>query len=567
MAIVHIVDALLASGRISEKDAERIRKSRSAESSESFTEIILRLNLAGENEISQIYKSYFGIETIDLDTCGDDADLAGLIPKAMARKFNMVPARLEDGRIYMAMKEPLDIAAQKAARTASKQNIIPCFAIPEAIDRRTISLYENREYESAAVEIGRSMTESELSQLGSEINDLDGDASASLPAVRLVNSMIEQAASERASDIHIEPSESKVTVRMRIDGVLRQMMELPVNVRLALTSRIKVMGGMDVTEKRIPQDGRANVKVLGRNIDLRISTLPSVHGEKTVIRLLDKTAGVLDKKLIGLSEKNMKFYQDLLANTAGVILMAGPTGSGKTSTMYTMIKELTDISTNLVTLEDPVELNFPGITQVQINEKTGLTFASGLRSILRQDPDIIAIGEIRDGETAEICMRAAITGHMVLSTIHTNDAVSVFDRLKDIGVPPYLTAAGVSGIISQRLVRKICPKCRQEYEPGEHEFVLAGLERSEMEGHRFYKGCGCSGCMGTGYRGRTGVFEILPVTSKIRRCIAEDMGHEKLEEAARETGYTTLRESSLSLLLEGQTTLEEMARVVNSMDL
>ena len=567
MAIVHIVDALLASGRISEKDAERIRKSRSAESSESFTEIILRLNLAGENEISQIYKSYFGIETIDLDTCGEDADLAGLIPKAMARKFNMVPARLEDGRIYMAMKEPLDIAAQKAARTASKQNIIPCFAIPEAIDRRTISLYENREYESAAVEIGRSMTESELSQLGSEINDLDGDASASLPAVRLVNSMIEQAASERASDIHIEPSESKVTVRMRIDGVLRQMMELPVNVRLALTSRIKVMGGMDVTEKRIPQDGRANVKVLGRNIDLRISTLPSVHGEKTVIRLLDKTAGVLDKKLIGLSEKNMKFYQDLLANTAGVILMAGPTGSGKTSTMYTMIKELTDISTNLVTLEDPVELNFPGITQVQINEKTGLTFASGLRSILRQDPDIIAIGEIRDGETAEICMRAAITGHMVLSTIHTNDAVSVFDRLKDIGVPPYLTAAGVSGIISQRLVRKICPKCRQEYEPGEHEFVLAGLERSEMEGHRFYKGCGCSGCMGTGYRGRTGVFEILPVTSKIRRCIAEDMGHEKLEEAARETGYTTLRESSLSLLLEGQTTLEEMARVVNSMDL
>jgi len=315
----------------------------------------------------------------------------------------------------------------------------------------------------------------------------------------------------------------------------------------------------------VPQDGRANVRVKQSDVDLRMSTLPTIYGEKVVIRLLDKSARLLDKGRIGLTGEDLGKYERLIRQNSGVILIVGPTGSGKSSTMYTMIRELNREQVNLVTLEDPVEYNIAGINQVQINEKTGMTFSGGLRAILRQDPDIIAVGEIRDGETAQIAMRAALTGHLVLSTIHTNDAVSTVERLLDIGVEPYLIASALSGVISQRLVRRICPECREEYQPPEEELADIGLQPGTE--HKFYRGRGCPACFGTGYRGRTGVFELLIVDRKLRGAISAGAGREEIDALVRREGrFTSLADNCRRLVIEGVTTIEEARRITNSAD-
>lgn len=331
-----------------------------------------------------------------------------------------------------------------------------------------------------------------------------------------------------------------------------------------MISRIKIMGGMNIAERRIPLDGRANVRIKSQDIDLRISTLPLIYGEKVVIRLLNKSTDLLNKAGIGLSGPDLDKYAKLISNHSGVILIVGPTGSGKSSTMYTMIGELNREEVNLVTLEDPVEYNISGVNQVQINEKVDMTFANGLRSILRQDPDIIAVGEIRDGETAEIAMRAAITGHLVLSTIHTNDAISTIDRLKDIGVEPYLIASALNGIISQRLVRRICPNCKTAYKPTPEDLEILGMDRGSDV--TFYKGKGCPYCFDTGYRGRTGVFEILMMNRETRRCIAEGGSKEQLVQAAEGADYVSIRDNCRRLVLEGVTTADEARRTINSIE-
>jgi len=333
-------------------------------------------------------------------------------------------------------------------------------------------------------------------------------------------------------------------------------------LQAAVTSRIKVMSGLDITERRLPQDGRFNVKVRDKDIDLRISTLPTVYGEKIVARLLDKSGMRLSRENIGLSAEDMEKYEKLIRIKNGVILVVGPTGSGKSTTMYTMIGDMNTREVNLVTLEDPVEYNIDGVNQVQINEKVGMTFASGLRSILRQDPDIIAVGEIRDGETAEIAMRSAITGHVVLSTIHTSDALGTIERLTDMGVEPYLVASALKGVISQRLVRRICPSCRQAFEPSEEEQRELGLEY--RPGRTFYRGAGCPECFDTGYRGRTAVFEIFPLPIKVRRMIAGRAGREAIENLLMDpaSGFVSLRENAIRLVEAGQTTSEEVLRVI-----
>ena len=369
---------------------------------------------------------------------------------------------------------------------------------------------------------------------------------------------------ERVSDIHIEPRETDVAVRMRIDGMLHKILTVPKDLQSSVISRIKIMGGMNIAERRIPLDGRANVRIKSQDIDLRISTLPLIYGEKVVIRLLNKSTDLLNKAGIGLSGPDLDKYAKLISNHSGVILIVGPTGSGKSSTMYTMIGELNREEVNLVTLEDPVEYNISGVNQVQINEKVDMTFANGLRSILRQDPDIIAVGEIRDGETAEIAMRAAITGHLVLSTIHTNDAISTIDRLKDIGVEPYLIASALNGIISQRLVRRICPNCKTAYKPTQEDLEILGMDRDSDV--TFYKGKGCPYCFDTGYRGRTGVFEILMMNRETRRCIAEGGSKEQLVQAAEGADYVSIRDNCRRLVLEGVTTADEARRTINSIE-
>ena len=353
-------------------------------------------------------------------------------------------------------------------------------------------------------------------------------------------------------------------VRIRVDGSLRGIMSIPKQLQRSVIARLKVMGNMNTSERKIPQDGRAAFFLNHNEMDLRISTLPTIYGEKMVIRILDKSTQSKSKQSIGLDDNNLKRYSKLLLSTAGVILIAGPTGSGKSSTMSTMVKELNKEDVNIVTLEDPVEYNIDGVNQVQINEKTGMTFASGLRSILRQDPDIISVGEIRDGETADIAMRAAITGHLVMSTIHTSDSIATLDRLLDIGVEPYLTTSALKGVVAQRLVKKVCPSCKKAYTPTPDEFELIGME--PKEGVQFYKGEGCPNCYHTGYLGRTGVFEILLVNHKIRNLIMKHAGRDELLEAATEDGFLPLAERARQLVLEGVTTVTEAARTIHSTD-
>ena len=333
----------------------------------------------------------------------------------------------------------------------------------------------------------------------------------------------------------------------------------------SVLARLKIMGGMDVTERRVPQDGRAGVRLRNRSFDLRMTTLPTIYGEKCVIRVLDKNSAFLSRDGIGVEGKQLEQYEYLMGRPSGTILIVGPTGSGKTSTMYTMIHQLNSEQVNLMTLEDPVEYNIDGINQVQINEKTGMTFASGLRSILRQDPDIIAVGEIRDGETAEIAMRAAITGHLVLSTVHTNDALSTVERLKDIGVPNYLIAGALNGVISQRLVRTICPDCKQAYDPTAQELAELGLPADSKQ--KLFRGKGCPNCFGRGYRGRTAVFEMLVLSRRMRSAIAKGMDREDLREILRQEGdYATLQENCRRLVQDGVTTIEEARRLGSSVE-
>jgi type IV pilus assembly protein PilB len=393
-------------------------------------------------------------------------------------------------------------------------------------------------------------------------NQVGEESANQAPAIRLVNAIIERAVTERASDIHMEPRETEFSIRMRIDGLLRDVLTVPRELQAAVTSRIKVMSGLDITERRLPQDGRFNVKVRDKDIDLRVSTLPTVYGEKIVARLLDKSGMRLSRDSIGLVGDDMEKYKRLIRIKNGVILIVGPTGSGKSTTMYTMIGDLNQRDVNLVTLEDPVEYNIDGVNQVQINEKVGMTFASGLRSILRQDPDIIAIGEIRDGETADIAMRSAITGHVVLSTLHTSDALGTVERLIDMGVEPYLVASALKGVFSQRLVRRICPHCAQPYNPSEEEQGELGLEYNPER--VFYRGKGCPECFDTGYRGRTAVFEIFPLTIQVRRMIAKGSGREAIEALLKDpnSGFVSLKDNAIKLVEEGKTTSDEVLRVV-----
>ena len=379
------------------------------------------------------------------------------------------------------------------------------------------------------------------------------------PMVRLVNSIIERAFLENASDIHFEPSEEEMVVRMRIDGQLHRIMTIPVELKDSVTSRLKIMSGLDIVEKRIPQDGRAVLPMKGTDLDMRTSTLPTIYGEKVVIRILRRNEEALNRRSIGMAASEDAKIDKLLGLTSGVIMIVGPTGSGKSSTMYTLVRELLSDRTNLITLEDPVEYHIKGATQVQINEKVGLTFASGLRSILRQDPDIIMIGEIRDQETASIAVQASITGHLVVSTLHTNSSASTITRLEDMGIESYLIADSVIGVIAQRLVRRLCPFCKKPKQATRDEKEFMGMR--EEEDVTIYEPCGCSKCDNTGFKGRIGVYEIMQITPKLKTIISKREGADILKEEALKEGMHTLRMSATDYVLDGTTSFSEMVKV------
>lgn len=562
MAYKRLGDLLIAAGTITPEELD-MGLQRQKETKERLGAALISAGIITEAELIEALRLQLGIEYIDLSKTTIPISLAQVVPKNIAKQFQVVPVRMERDELYLAMSDPMNFYAIEEVKKAVRKKIVPMIATTESVEHAILVLYGNegaaRAIEAMKREAPTEEDNGEEAQFtGNILNDNINDA----PTIRLVNSIIERAILERASDIHIEPKEKELQVRMRIDGVLRKILTIPKNLQNSVISRLKIMSGMDIAERRVPQDGRFNVKNKKREFDLRVNSLPTVYGEKIVARLLDKRAGYLTPDSIGLMGDNLKKYQRAIHCTSGVILIAGPTGSGKSSTMNTMISQLNTEEVNVVTLEDPVEYNIDGVNQVQINEKTGMDFANGLRAILRQDPDIIAVGEIRDGETAQISMRAAITGHVVLSTIHTNDAVGTIERLEDIGVEPYLIATALRAVISQRLVRRICPKCKKSYEATAEEVRRLGLSTEHK--HIFYRGEGCADCFNTGYRGRIGVFEILEITPEIRPLISRQAGRPAIEQelASAHSEFKTLRENAIQLVEEGITTAEEVQRVI-----
>ena len=569
MAYRRLGELLIAAGTITEEELNRglaLQKG----TKDRLGTVLIKNGIITEDDLIEALQMQLGIEFIDLTKVNIPIEMAQAVPKNIAKQYQVVPVKIVKGELYLAMSDPLNFYAIEEVRKAVRKKVVPMVATLSAVEHAIQVLYGNEGAAKAIEEMKReAATGNEVTvQADSSFvaNQLGEESANSAPTIRLVNSIIERAITERASDIHLEPHETELCVRMRIDGMMRDILTVPRNLQGSVISRLKIMSGMDIAERRIPQDGRFNVVIKSKNIDLRISTLPTVYGEKIVARLLDKSSGTLSKEAIGLEGADLEKYEKMIHCRSGVILLVGPTGSGKSTTMYTMIDELNTREVNLVTLEDPVEYNIDGVNQVQINEKTGMTFANGLRAILRQDPDIIAVGEIRDGETAEIAMRAAITGHVVLSTVHTNDAVGTVDRLKDIGVEPYLISSALRGVISQRLVRRICPKCRKPYTPTAEELDTLGLKAAD--GLVFYKGEGCPNCFDTGYRGRIAVFEMLPITRKVRTMIADGSSRAQIEEELKspEAGFVSLRENALRLVKEGITTSSEITRVINEED-
>ena len=524
--------------------------------------VLIDSGIINQKQLIEALEMQLGIEFVDLSKVSIPPELSNAFSRNIARRYGVVPVAAVKDELYIAMSDPLNFLAIEAVKTATRKRVIPMISTEEAVERAIATLYGNEGAARAIEEMERAGVADAAPAATFSTSSLGGEESTqAAPTIRLVNTIIERAVTEGASDIHLEPREKALTVRMRIDGLLRDILTVPKSLQTSVISRLKVMGFMDVAERKVPQDGRANIRIKGRDIDLRMSTLPTLFGEKMVIRLLDKTSTLLDKAAIGLSGEDADKYTTLIRSHSGMVLIAGPTGSGKSSTLYTMIRELNTEQVNLVTLEDPVEYHIDGINQVQINEKTGMTFAGGLRAIVRQDPDIISVGEIRDSETAQIAMRAAITGHLVLSTLHTNDALSAIGRLINIGVEPYLIAAALRGVISQRLVRRICPHCRKEYSAAPEELALLGI-RSETA-VTLYRGEGCPMCFGSGYRGRTGVFEILIITSALRTLIEAGASREELLAALPET-FVPIAESCRRLVLEGVTTAEEVRRAILS---
>ena len=565
MVYKRLGELLLASESITEEQLNRALAVQRKNPTKKLGNILLEQGAVSQRDLYRALERQLGAEYIDLTGIALPKEMAQAVPRSLAKKYSVVPVKTDAETIHLAMEDPLNFVATDAITMATKKRIIPMLASAEAITRSIADLYGSESAEKALKDLADDEGDqtTDFQNIVAE-NIIGADSENAAPTIRLVNSFLEYAVNQNASDIHMEPRESFMAVRMRIDGVLRQVFTVPRGTQSAVIARVKVMGNMNIAEHRIPLDGRSNVRIGDKDVDLRISTLPTVYGEKVVIRLLMKSSELLSTKGIGLTGKNLEKFNTLLENSNGVILLVGPTGSGKSSSMYTMIGKLNTEQVNLVTLEDPVEYNFDGVNQVQINEKTGMTFASGLRSILRQDPDIIAVGEIRDGETADIAMRAAITGHLVLSTLHTNDAPSTIDRLLDMGVESFLISSALKGIISQRLVRRICPNCRRDYTPSAEEQKMLHLPYSPAR--RFYRGKGCPMCFNTGYRGRIAVFEILVLTAEIKQAIADNVPHSQLMELIHQSDFEPLLADCIRLVQNGTTTVDEAYRVVNSTD-
>ena len=551
-------EILLDNGALTEEKLNAALQAQK-ETGERFGEVLLSQGFITKQQLVEALAEELGVEFIDLSAFNLNPGLAKFLPKAVAQQYHMVPVKIDSNMLYVAMEDPLNFRGIEAVKATSRMRVIPMIAYSDAIAHALSVMYEN---EGASMAIKQLEQESgPLKVSGADQEGKPGEDSTA-PAVRLVNSILERSISEKASDIHIEPREFQVHVRIRVDGRLEDILSFPTSLHSTIVSYLKVLANMNIAERRIPQDGRAvSHRPDGTDIDMRLNTLPTIYGEKVVIRLLWRDKDTLTRKGIGMTERDLANFDKILKNSSGLILIVGPTGSGKTSTLYTMINELNQPTINMISLEDPVEFQIDGVTQVAINEKVGLTFASALRACLRQDPDVICVGEIRDGETAKIALQAAMTGHLVLSTVHTEDAVAAIDRLKDLGVEPYLVGGSLRGIVSQRLVRKICPNCRT-VDPDPDPGILDLIGIKSTEGRHFYKGAGCSACFKSGYHGRTGVFEILVVNSAMRSVIASGITGTELRDSLQNLNFTPMIVNGRDLVERGVTTASEVLRCI-----
>ena len=549
---------LLDQGLLSEKQADALR-AQVQTSRQSVRELISEQGLVSDEQLLDALSAVSRIPVTRLYENPISLDVRQLVKPELLRTYVMIPFAFDpedSGTLYVAMNDPMNMKGRDLIAIASKCRIRPYLAstseILLSIDRYygTDEMQEAAELYTQASELDRSLEEQIMQE---DVN--------SSPVVMLVTSLIEQAVRQRASDIHVEAEPDRVRVRFRVDGVLFTAASYDIRLQSAIVARIKVISGLDISEKRKPQDGRCSVMVDHREYEVRVSSLPTVYGEKCVLRLNQKKALTRSKKSLGMSEKESEIFDRILKSPNGIVLVTGPTGSGKSTTLYASLNELNSDMINIVTVEDPVEANIEGINQVQVNPKANLTFASALRSILRQDPDTIMIGEIRDGETASIAVQAAITGHLVVSTLHTNDTASSVTRLLDMGVESYLIADSVVGIIAQRLVRRLCPQCKRRHSLLPHELLYLDLSPEEAEKAEVYEAVGCQRCNGSGYYDRTAVYEIMEISPELRHMIARQVSTDELRDAAIAGGMNTLRSSARRLVLEGKTTLAEMQRI------
>ena len=518
-------------------------------------ELAIDLGYTQERDVARALAEALGLPVVDLSHVLVVPEQARLMPRALAMRHCVLVLDVADGTATVAMADPTNVVAHDDVRQFTR-----CHTV-EAVVATASQLHDHLSAIWAAAESGK--VESLLEGLEPEADEeVVPDAVEAAPVVRLVDAILSEAVRLRASDVHLEPHARELRVRYRVDGLLRDAMTVPHQARGAVVSRIKIVSGLDISERRRPQDGRARLSFADSVVEARVSTLPAQHGEKVVIRLMPKAEDVLGLAATGLSPAQRELLESALLQPQGLIVITGPTGSGKTATIYSAIEQVSTPERNVVTLEDPVETQIPGITQVSVHERSGMTFARGLRSILRQDPDVVLVGEVRDLETAELVLQASLTGHLVLTTLHTNDAVSVVTRLVDMGVEPFLVASSLSLVVAQRLVRRPCASCAAPYTPDERTLSLLGLDTVDLPGTGM-RGTGCSDCGDTGYHGRTGVFEVLPISGHLRRALLVNPTPGPIAEAARAFGMTTLRASAVAAAHRGETTYEEALRVTH----
>ena len=553
-----IGDILVENGLITEEQLAQALADQKI-SKEKLGRILVRRGHITDDQLMEVLEFTLGIPRVQISRMEISPEIVKLLPTNMISKHHILPLTVNQGRMTLIMADPLNFQAIDEVRIVTGMDVVPVMA-------------SERELESAIQQYTALQVDSKMEKLLGELSHYNYGAvvetetpgvelADDAPVIRMVNSLLKQAVQGGASDIHIEPLEHDVRVRFRIDGELWEVLALPKKSFPATVSRIKIMGNLDISEKRIPQDGRTRLIIDGREIDFRISTLPSIHGEKIVLRILDRTNAIMSLKKLGFSPENENKIQSLIKRPHGMVIVTGPTGSGKTTTLYSVLTELNDPNRNIITLEDPVEYSLPGITQVQINTKAGLTFPAGLRSILRQDPDVIMVGEMRDGETAGLGVRAALTGHLFFSTLHTNSAAGTVARMVNMGIENYLLSSSLAGVVSQRLIRRLCKNCCQPYELDEETAVQ--LNMTDYTGKQFFVPVGCNMCRQSGYSGRLALHEVMMIGPEMRKAITNNIQSEdELEEIAISEGMITMSRDGIYKAYEGLTSLQEVMKGV-----